>query len=84
MSLKIRYWILIAATALILVVLLQNIEQVTLQVLFWSISMSLIVLVLLVLLLGFALGYVSHVLFARRRAGSQRGETSPKNTTGTA
>ncbi|RMG63963.1 MAG: LapA family protein [Calditrichaeota bacterium] len=71
MSLKAKYWVLIIVAALFIAVLLQNTEPVTLQLLFWSVSMSLIILVFILLLLGFVLGYVSHSLITRRKASRQ-------------
>lgn len=49
--------ILLFVTLVLLVGILQNTEMVTLQVFFWTVSMSLIVLVLLILLVGFVLGF---------------------------
>lgn len=42
---------------LFLIVILQNTEVVTLQLFFWKISMSRIILLALTLLIGFGLGY---------------------------
>jgi len=42
---------------LFLIVILQNTEVVTLQIFFWKISMSRIILLALTLLVGFGLGY---------------------------
>lgn len=43
---------------LFVVFLVQNTQMVTLRLYFWKISMSQIILILLVLLVGFALGYI--------------------------
>lgn len=48
---------LLFITLVLLVGILQNTEMVTLQVFFWTVSMSLIVLVLLTLVVGFVLGF---------------------------
>ena len=48
---------LLVSIILFLVFLIQNTQVVTLRLYFWKISMSQIILIPLVLILGFALGY---------------------------
>ena len=45
---------------LVLIILIQNTHVITFQLLFWEISMSLIIFMLLIVLIGFALGYFVH------------------------
>jgi len=44
--------------ALFLILLIQNIQVVTLRFLFWEISMSRIIFIPLILIIGFILGYI--------------------------
>jgi uncharacterized integral membrane protein len=44
--------------SLILVIILQNTQVVTLQLFFWNFEMSRIVLIVLTLVFGFVIGYV--------------------------
>ena len=53
--------------ALFIVFLIQNTQVVTLRLYFWKISMSQIILIPLVLILGFLLGYLVCKLAGRRR-----------------
>lgn len=64
----------ILGTALLaLVILLQNTQVVFVRILFWRVAMSQILLILLVLLVGFALGFgASRVYGRRRRRARQR------------
>lgn len=54
--------------ALLLIILLQNTQVVTLRLLFWKISMSQILWTSLTLLVGFVAGFVVAKLGPRRRA----------------
>ncbi len=58
--------VLLGVVALILVI--QNRDVVTLHLLFWGLSTSLVVLILLVLLIGFVLGLLVATLSARKRS----------------
>ena len=58
--------ILLIVTILALVILLQNTDPTQFQLLFWEIEMSLVVLVLVNLLIGFVLGFVVAKLSGRR------------------
>ena len=59
-------------TALLLVTMLQNTQTVIIRFLFWEIILPQIVLIFLVLLIGFLLGYIVSTLSSnrRRRGGS--------------
>lgn len=65
--------LILSVTLIALVVLLQNTQVVAVRVLFWRVAMSQILLILLVLLVGFALGFgASRVYGRRRRRARQR------------
>ena len=52
-------WILVAVLAVIIfVVLIQNTEVVSIQFLFWTLTMSRILMILFLVLLGLVTGYV--------------------------
>ena len=60
---------ILVASVLFLIVLLQNTQMVTLHLLFWSVSMSQIILFLMMLAFGFILGYFSHTLRLKKKSG---------------
>jgi uncharacterized integral membrane protein len=62
-----KVWIPAIVVLLFVIVLLQNTDVVTLRVLFWDVSMSQIILIPLVLVIGFVLGFVAAKLLAARR-----------------
>ena len=68
---RIRVIILLALLALALVILLQNTAVCAFQVLFWSLEMSLIVLVLLLLGIGFLAGLLAGAIL-RRGKGAKK------------
>lgn len=55
---KLHLAIGIISTIFILVFILQNTEVVTVNFLFWKIAMSRVILILVLLLVGFLLGYI--------------------------
>ncbi len=59
---------ILVITLLFLIVLGQNAHVVTLNLLFWSISVSQIILILFALLIGFALGYITSEVIKVRRS----------------
>lgn len=61
--------ILLILLLLCLVILIQNTEVVTLQVFFWQIAMSRILLIPVLLLIGFVIGYLAAAL--RKQPGGQ-------------
>ena len=68
---KIKAIILIVLITLFLIVLLQNRDSVTFQLLFWNISASLIVLLILMLILGFLIGFILAKLLRRKTKSSK-------------
>jgi uncharacterized integral membrane protein len=60
---------------ILLIVILQNNESITLRFLFWGFSMSQILLLLLTALVGFAIGLLAYSMIERRgrREQSTRG-----------
>ena len=62
-----QIFVLIIA-GLLLIILLQNVQVVDFHILFWTLSMSQIILMLIVIILSFVLGYFSHYLTGRRKA----------------
>ncbi len=54
----IKFGIIITLMILILLFVLQNIEQVQVSFLFWTISMSRAIMLLLVLLIGIVIGWL--------------------------
>ena len=59
--------IILIIFVLFLIVLLQNTQVVTLRFLFWEISMSRIILLAVVLLIGVVIGYVAAGIGGRER-----------------
>lgn len=55
---KLHLAIGITSTILIFVFILQNTEVVTVNFLFWKLEMSRVILILVLLLVGFLLGYI--------------------------
>ena len=70
---KAKWIALLIVLVLALIVLVQNTHVVSFSLLFWSGEMSLVVLVLLMLLIGFALGFIVAKLTGRgkRVAGAE-------------
>ncbi len=60
---KVKTIIALILIALFLILLIQNVQLVTLRFLFWKISMSRIIFIPLILIIGFILGYI----FAKAR-----------------
>ena len=59
--------VILVLALLLLIILIQNTQVTTLNILFWSISMSQIILMLIILLGGFAIGYLTRMVTSRRR-----------------
>ena len=64
---KAKLIIALVLLVLALIVLLQNTEVVTFRLLFWSAEISQVLLVLLMMFIGFVLGFVVAKLTGRRR-----------------
>ncbi|MBN1826551.1 MAG: DUF1049 domain-containing protein [Candidatus Eisenbacteria bacterium] len=75
---RIRVILLLVLLALALVILLQNTAVCAFHVLFWQLEMSLIVLVLLLLCIGFLLGLLVPPIVRRRsRKGAPPKDARP-------
>jgi uncharacterized integral membrane protein len=59
--------IVVILIVLALVIILQNTEVVTLRFLFWDLSMSRVILIPLLMLVGFVLGYIVTTVRGDRR-----------------
>jgi len=55
---KAKTLVVLILIGLFLVILLQNTEVVTFQLLFWEITMSRVLLILVIVIIGFLLGYI--------------------------
>ncbi|MCF7908598.1 MAG: LapA family protein [Candidatus Omnitrophica bacterium] len=64
---KLKRIILLVLGCLLLIILLQNTQVVTLRFLFWKLSMSRIILLPLVIVIGFSLGF-----FIGRRSSNRK------------
>ncbi|NIM65441.1 MAG: DUF1049 domain-containing protein [Candidatus Latescibacteria bacterium] len=63
---KFKLVVFLILAVLILIVILQNMENIAFQILFWEINMPVVILVLLSILVGFAFG-----LLAKRTSSKQ-------------
>ena len=63
-----RTWLVGALVAVVVIVALQNSQQVAVDVLFLSVDAPLIVILLVAVAIGAAIGYVAPVLRRHRRA----------------
>jgi uncharacterized integral membrane protein len=52
-----KSYAILAVAALILIIMLQNLDSVYIQILFWYFSLPLILLILLATVVGFIIGY---------------------------
>jgi uncharacterized integral membrane protein len=64
--------VIFVIAALLLIILLQNTQVINFHILFWKISMSQIILMLIIIILSFALGYFSHYLIGRRKTAQKK------------
>jgi len=55
---KLKTIIILVLVALFVVIAVQNTQAVTIQILFWKISMSRIIFIPLLMLLGFVIGFL--------------------------
>lgn len=67
-----RGWLVGVLVALVLIVALQNSQQVSVDVLFLNVDAPLIVILLVAVLIGAAIGYVAPVLRRHRREERKR------------
>lgn len=63
--------VILILAVLLLIILIQNTQIINFHILFWTISMSQIILMLIVIILSFALGYFSHYVIGRRKAAQK-------------
>ena len=56
---KLKTIIILILVALFVVIAIQNTQAVTIQILFWKISMSRIIFIPLLMLLGFVIGFLA-------------------------
>jgi uncharacterized integral membrane protein len=56
---KLKTIIILILVALFVVIVIQNTQAVTIQILFWKISMSRIIFIPLLMLLGFVIGFLA-------------------------
>ena len=66
---------ILVVIALVVIFLLQNTQEVTLRLYFWKVSLSQVILIPLVLVVGFLLGYI-----AARTRGRTKVKRSPVKT----
>jgi len=59
LSMKLKTIIILILVALFVVIAIQNTQAVTIQILFWKISMSRIIFIPLLMLLGFVIGFLA-------------------------
>lgn len=64
--------VILILAALLLIILVQNTQVINFHILFWTISMSQIILMALIIILSFVLGYFTHYLVHRRKAARQQ------------
>ena len=62
-----RFVTIVILVLLILVIVVQNTDVVTFEFLFWSVSMSQIILIPLMLLIGFVIGLLTQAYLSRRK-----------------
>ncbi len=72
-----RFVAIVILVLLILVIVVQNTEVVTFRLFFWSVSMSQIILIPLMLLIGFVVGLLTQAHLSRRRDKRLRHVTTP-------
>lgn len=69
-SRAVKQILMVVAILLALVIVLQNTQVVTFRFLFWSFSMSQILLIPLAMLIGFVIGLLTYSLIARKKRRS--------------
>lgn len=52
---------------LLIIILLQNTQVINFHILFWTISMSQIILLFIIIILSFSIGYLSHYLIKKHK-----------------
>ena len=65
---KPKSYLILAVAALLLIIMLQNLDSVNIQILFWFFDLPLILLILLAAVVGFIIGYfLSSISPAKRK-----------------
>lgn len=64
---KPKTYVMLAIAVLILIVMLQNLDSVYVQILFWYFSLPLIVLILIATVVGFIIGYFISSVSPKKR-----------------
>ncbi len=67
---KTRPVILTILIVLAIILMIQNKASVSIQLLFWSVNMPRVLLIVIILLIGFATGYIVATMIAKKGAGS--------------
>jgi uncharacterized integral membrane protein len=62
-----KAWTILVVSILILVVMLQNIRDVSVQILLWRIDIPLVLLILLAVIIGFIIGYFISSISPKKR-----------------
>jgi uncharacterized integral membrane protein len=65
---ELRRILILIGILLLLVLCLQNVQVVTIRFLFWEISMSLVVMLLIAILIGFAIGFLVRPTISKSRS----------------
>jgi uncharacterized integral membrane protein len=71
---KPKILIITIAILLLLVILVQNTQVVTLRLFFWEVSMSQIILISLTLLIGFVIGFIVTTVLSKRSRKNDRSQ----------
>ena len=64
---KPKMFAILILAILLLVIVIQNSNSADVHLLFWKISMSMIILIFFVALIGFTLGYLAHHFIVERK-----------------
>jgi len=70
-AMKVKTIIILILVVLALILIVQNTEVVPIQILFWQLLMSRIILILLLLVIGFAIGFI-FAKFTGKKAPPQK------------
>jgi uncharacterized integral membrane protein len=62
---------------LILLIIVQNLDIVNLNFLFWTIQINLLLVILLGFLSGFIVGWLSRRIYSKRKSNSIKNEATP-------
>jgi uncharacterized integral membrane protein len=71
---------ILAALGIFVIILIQNMEATIIQLLFWSISMPLLILLLACVSFGWILGWFTHLAYFSGKYKNQKMNTDAKTT----